>query len=253
MGPFKNSYYSHLHSLEVLNLIYEYDSFLDSLESVADFGCGAGLDTNWWATLTTRDEPPEPRNYITYAVDKNVKNINKEVAELPNVTVIEADIDDNDPPVPRPVDLIWCHDTFQYITNPLGTLRSFNYQLNVDGMLLLMFPQHQYYQYNRINYESRDGCFYNHNIINLIYMLAVNGFDCSDAYFKKDLNNSWIYACVYKSHVDPMNPKTTTWLDLVDLGLVNDSVGNSINKFGHVRQEELLIKWLDKDFKRLKE
>lgn len=253
MGLFKNAHYSHQHSLRILNLIYEYDSFLDSLESVADFGCGAGLDTKWWATLATRDDPPEPRNYVTYAVDKSIKNIEAEVKNLSNVIVIEADFDDFDPPVPRPVDLIWCHDTFQFVTNPLSTLRSFNYQLNINGMLLLIFPQHQYYEYNRINYDSRDGCFYNHNIVNLMYMLAVNGFDCSDAYFKKDNNDPWIYACVYKSHIDPMNPKSTTWLDLLELGLVNESVASSINKYGYVKQEELLIKWLDKDFKRLKE
>ena len=70
MALFKNPYYSHEHSLEVLNLIHGYDSFLDNIRSVADMGCGAGLDVQWWATLATRDDPPEPRNYKVYAVIK---------------------------------------------------------------------------------------------------------------------------------------------------------------------------------------
>ena len=48
---FKNAYASHDHSRGILDLIYGYDSFLDSLSIVADFGCGAGLDAEWWATL----------------------------------------------------------------------------------------------------------------------------------------------------------------------------------------------------------
>ena len=51
MVPFKNAYESHEHSRKTLDLLYGYDSFLDSIESVADFGCGSGLDTHWWATL----------------------------------------------------------------------------------------------------------------------------------------------------------------------------------------------------------
>ena len=57
------------HSLKVLNQLYEYDSFMDSLKNVADMGCGTGEDINWWATLTTRDDPPEPHNYNCFAVD----------------------------------------------------------------------------------------------------------------------------------------------------------------------------------------
>lgn len=253
MAPFKNPEASHEHSLKILNLLYEYDSFLDSIETVADFGSGAGLDTLWWATLTTRDEPPEPRNYLTYAVDKNIKHLNKDLVALPNVKAIEADLDCADVLIPRQVDFIWCHDVFQYITNPLSTLRTWNHQLHVDGMLMLVFPQYQYYSYNKINYESRSLCFYNHNIVNLMYMLAVNGFDCKDAYFKKDDNDPWIYAAVYKSDIEPMDPKVTTWETLIENNLVNDSVNLCLQKYGYIKQDNLLTKWLDKGLYRLKE
>ena len=40
---FRNAYESHEHSLQVLDLIYGYDSFLDSLSRVADFGSAIQL------------------------------------------------------------------------------------------------------------------------------------------------------------------------------------------------------------------
>ena len=79
-------------------------------------------------------------------------------------------------------------------------------------------------------------------------MLAVNGFDCRDAYFKVSPDNSWLSVAVYKTEIEPLNPQTTTWYDLSDLGLLNDSVVNCIQRFGYVRQEEIITSWLDKDF-----
>ena len=93
MALFKNSHDSHQHSLEVLNKLVEYDSFLDSLTVVADMGCGAGLDSKWWAELTTRDEPPEPRNYIVYAVDQNTDQIESDVLKTKNVIPIQGNFE----------------------------------------------------------------------------------------------------------------------------------------------------------------
>jgi hypothetical protein len=84
-------------------------------------------------------------------------------------------------------------------------------------------------------------------------MLAVNGFDCKDAYFYKKENDMWLYLATYKSDIKPMNPKTTTWHDLIDLDLVNESVVQCINTYGYVRQEEIITTWLDKDFHKIKE
>lgn len=248
MVPFKNAAESHAHSLQVLDILYGYDSFLDSLKFIADFGSGRGFDTQWWATLMTQDDPPEPRNYTVYSVDKNLSNFDKTVAQLPNVYTFQEDIDNAGRIIPRSVDFIWCHDTFQYITNPLESLGLWNEQMNVNGMLMLIFPQSTYYAYNRYQARSHSGCYYNHNIVNLMYMLAVNGFDCRDAYFLKEENDPWLYAAVYKSNIAPMDPKTTSWYDLADLNLLSDSVVDCLTRFGHVRQEEIITAWLDKDF-----
>lgn len=249
---FKNVYESHDHSRGILDLVYGYDSFLDSLSVVADFGCGRGLDIEWWATLETRDEPPEPRNYLVYGVDRDISGVDESIASLPNVKLIEADFE-NDHIIPRACDMLWAHDSFHYSTNPLQTLKRWNEQMNVNGMMILSIPQNIHYQYNRLQNNSYDGIYFNHNVVNLMYMLAVNGFDCKDAYFYRNQNDPWLYAAVYKSNIPPMDPKKTSWHDLADMDIVSESVKFSLNRYGYVKQEELITVWLDKDFYRMKE
>lgn len=243
---FKNSLESHAHSRQILDLLYTYDTFLDSLKVIADFGCGAGMDVHWWATLMTRDDPPEPRNYLVYGVDKDLSRVDDSVKSLENVKLIEGDFE-QDHVIPRSCDLIWCHDAFQYSTTPLQTLANWNQQLNQDGMLVLSIKQPVYYQYNRLQHTSHDGVFYNHNIASIMYMLAVSGFDCRDAYFLKEPNSPWLYTATYKT-CEPLDPKTATWASLAELGLVGESAINSYNKHSFVKEEDLLTLWLDKAF-----
>ena len=79
-------------------------------------------------------------------------------------------------------------------------------------------------------------------------MLAVSGFDCRDCYIYTDQTSPWMNFAVYKNS-EPLDPATTTWHDLVDQRVVNDSVANSLNKFGYVRQEDLIVNWLDRDWR----
>lgn len=243
MDLFKDKYASHEHSMRVIDLISTYDGFMDSLTVIADMGAGAGLDIEWWATAETRDDPPLPYNYVCYAVDKDVSQL----VNLPkNVHVIQGDFEDR--LVPRSIDLLWCHDAFQYAVNPLATLKNWNSQMSENGMLVLMLPQTSNYQYNRLVNRVYDGCFYSYNVCTLIYMLAVNGFDCRDSYMYKAPNDPWIHMAVYKTNIAPMDPATTRWYDLAEKGLLHDSLVASINAHGHLRQEDIILPWLDRDF-----
>jgi len=247
MAQFRNALESHEHSRDVLDMLYQYDSFMDSIKVVADMGCGEGLDVNWWATLMTRDDPPEPHDYLVYAVDMNTKRIDPDILKNKNIKLVESNFEEKRI-IPRQVDLIWSHDSFQYAVNPLATLANWNEQMNVNGMLVLNVPMAQTYSYDRIQTRSFSGCYYNHNICTLLYMLAVNGFDCRDCYVYTALNYEWIHIAVYKSY-EPFDPAATTWFDLAEKNLVNDSVKESLNKYGHVRQQDLLFTWLDKDWR----
>ena len=246
MNQFKNALASHEHSLKILDLLYTYDSFMDGIKVVADMGCGAGLDTHWWANVLTREEPYEPRNYVCYAIDKNIDQIEPEELANKNVVAIQGDYSERI--IPRQVDLLWSHNSFQFSLDPLKTLRAWNSTMNVNGMLVLSVPQHQTYQYDRIQTRSYNGCYYHYNVCNLMYMLAVSGFDCRDCYLFMEENNPWIQFAVYKNS-NPLDPETTSWHDLVDLRVVNDSVIASLNTYGHVRQEDLVFNWLDRDWR----
>ena len=246
MTQFANHYISHEHSLEILNLLYGYDSFLDSLSVIADMGCGSGLDAQWWATLETRDEPVEPRNYKVYAVDRDLSRVDDDVRQTPNISWLEYDFE-QESILPQKVDLMWTHNAFQYAVNPLVTLANWNKQINTNGMLVMAIPQSINYIYGKINFRTDSHVYYNYSIANLVYMLAVNGFDCRDAYFYKNVESNWLYLAVYKS-MEPMDPKTTSLHDLADKGLLHDSILNSLNKYGYINHDDIVYPWLDKDF-----
>lgn len=249
MDQFKNKRESHKHSLKILDILKLYDSVLDSVTVVADMGCGAGLDIKWFAEAETRDDPPEPYNFICYAVDKDISTLQKNMPE--NVFPIEGDFTQRQ--LPRAADIMWCHDSFQYSTNPLQTLKVWNESMSINGMLILTVPQLSGHQYNRSVTRTYNGMYFNYTVCNLIYMLAVNGFDCKDAYFLKEENDPWIQVVVYKSDIEPMDPATTTWYDLMDKGLLHDSIVKSVSKFGYLRQEDIILPWLDRDFHLIKD
>ena len=78
-------------------------------------------------------------------------------------------------------------------------------------------------------------------------MLAVSGFDCRDAYLLKQYGDPWINIAVYKSNIAPLDPETTSWTDLIDTGLLHPSIVNSIVKYGYLRQEDIVMPWLDRE------
>lgn len=243
MEPFISSYKSHEHSREVLDLIYQYDSFLDSITTICDMGCGAGLDSMWWATLNTRDDPPEPRNYRVLALDRDISQINPDLKKLENISILEKDFEN--PVLPVKVDLIWSHDSLQYALRPVETLSIWNTQMSDNGMLVVSVPEYSGNLNGRIVNRVYNGTFYNYNIVNLVHMLAMAGFDCQDAYFYR--RNNWLYAGVYKIR-EPFDPRTTKLHDLIDAGMLHKSAVDSITRYGHMRQEDLIYPWLDKNF-----
>jgi hypothetical protein len=180
-------------------------------------GCGTGGDITWWAMLESKDDPPEPYNYNCFAVDRDAGRLNQ-VPDLVNINKINRDF------------------TEQRII-----------PVSVDRMLVLHVPQFNGVENNRYYSRTYNNCYYNYTPTSLIYMLAVNGFDCRDAYLLKQFNDPWIRLAVYKSNIEPMDPKTTTWFDLADKNLLHPSVVQSINKNGFLKQEEVIMPWLDKE------
>jgi SAM-dependent methyltransferase len=233
------------HSLPILETVRQYDTFLESLRHIADLGCGTGEDINWWATLENYNDPPEPYDFNCFAVDNNADRLSH-VPSLKNIHKVH-DIYDRPNLFPVSIDLIWAHDSLQHSINPLETLRMWNSYMTVNGMLLISVPQHTGVEYNKHYSRGYSGCYFHYNPINLIYMLAVNGFDCRDAYLLKKFQDPWINMAVYKTDIAPMDPMTTTWFDLADKNLLHPTIVDSINSNGFLKQEEICMPWLDKE------
>jgi SAM-dependent methyltransferase len=238
---------SHKHSLQVLDALYEYDDFMASIQTLVDLGCGSGEDLAWWATRTTRDDNPEPLNIQCVGVD--LLETPTVVKKYPNITYQRTDFEKNihvPNTATKAFDVLWCHDAFQYCTNPLGTLAQWWNMTTEGGMLAITLPQTTLFQQRKESFHQPSGCYYHHTIVSLIHMLAVTGWDCREGFFLKQATDSWLSAIVYKSKHAPMDPKTTTWYQLSELELLPESADKSIGAHGYLRQQDLLVPWIDK-------
>ena len=225
----------------VLNHLYEYDSFLDSIQTVADMGCGIGVDSYWWATLPKIDE--SPRNIKVNAVDNALDLIRCYQHE--NINYIAADFSNSGLPL-NSQNLIWAHNSLQYSLNPLTTLSHWHDILTVDGMLVISVPYYFYMNtHNDITNVSTtyvNGCFFNWTMGNLIMSLAATGFDCREAHFKIDRTENWLQAAVYK--LPKKHPINTNWYDL--LPYLPLTVEQALIKKGTFQESDIQVTWIDR-------
>jgi len=235
---------SHQHSLSILNALYEYDDFMQSINTLVDFGCGSGLDLAWWATRTTRDDNPVPLNIKCFGIDilPTLSVAHKHL----NIQYHPQDFEDPIKQQKHTYDVAWCHNSFQYATNPLATLANWWQVMSENGMLVISVPQTTNIEYNQQAFDQPSGCYFHWTLVSLIHVLSVSGFDCASGFFQKEANNPWLTAIVYRSAQVPRNPKTTTWYDLAETGLLPESAVSGITRYGHLRQRDLMLPWLDK-------
>ena len=241
---FNSANESHQHSRETLEILYEYDDFMGSINTLIDMGCGAGADLEWWATRTTRDEYPRPLNIKCTGVD--VADQLPVAHRYPNIDYAKQDFEQPHMMHSYKYDVVWCHDSFQYVINPFQTLSNWWDLMSNNSMLAIVLPQTTNIEFNRQAFIQRDGCYYNWTIVSLMHVLAVSGFDCASGFFLKRQSDPWLHAVVYKSEHKPMDPKTTSWYDLVEKNLLPESAAESINRRGFLAQQDLLLPWLDK-------
>lgn len=241
---FRNTQESHKHSLEILEQLGNYEDFMLSIKNLADIGCGSGQDLVWWATRTTNDESKTPLNINCQGID--ILDSLTVAQQYPNITYQKVDFESKIYPPPDNYDVIWCHDTFQFAINPIQTLANWKDITSEGGMLALSIPQTTNIHHKDLDFSQQDGCYYHYTIVNLIHMLALAGWDCRSGFFKVDPINNWLYAVVYKSNLQAMDPKTTRWYDLVDAKLLPESADKSIMARGFLHQRDLVLPWLDK-------
>lgn len=236
---------SHKHSLQTLDSLYEHDDFMLSIGTLVDLGCGSGLDLEWWATRTTRDDNPEPLNIECVGVD--MLSSCPVARKYHNITYQKTNFEQTIiPPRDKKFDVLWSHDSFQYCLNPIATLANWHSVASTDAMLVLIVEQTTNLHLKNLDFTQQNGCYYNHTLVSLIHMLAVNGWDCASGFFKKNINDPWLHAIVYKSQHQPMDPMTTTWYELAEKNLLPESAVKSIQSHGYLKQQDLVLPWLDK-------
>jgi len=236
---------SHNHSREVLDVIETFYEFMISVGTVADMGGGNGLDAEWWSTRETDPEVdttgrPQPLNIKSFVID----TIDKLDVSHKNLTHIKADMEKTDI-LSESYDVITSHNSFQQCISPITTLKHWWELANPNGMLILQIPQTTNIKYNKHDISILSSEYYHYTLVNLIYMLAVNGWDCKNGMFTKGLQDPWIKAVVYKGEVKPMDPRTTSWRALAELDLLPDSAVDSINRWGYVKQQDLVLSWFN--------
>ena len=240
---FRNPQESHQHSLKTLDLLYEFDDFMLSIGTLADMGCGTGMDLAWWASRTTRGDNPVPLNIQCTGVDTAPRLAVAE--QTRNIQYKSQNFEDPILLHKTKYDIIWCHDAFQYVLNPFETLRSWRSVVSDSGMLIVAIPQTTIMEFNDQEYDQPDFHYYNWTMVSLIHILAVTGWDTRSGFFKKEQNDPWLYAIVYKSEQEPLDPRTTKWYDLVEKNLVPETAIASIHRHGYLRQRDLVVPWLD--------
>lgn len=242
---FSNPDDSHAHSLQTLDVLYGYDDFMSSIHTVIDLGCGPGKDLEWWATRTTRDTTPLPLNIHCTGID--LFSQHPLARKYANAVYHSMDFEKDLPtPGKRKYDVLWCHDAFQYVIHPLETLKKWHNIASDGGMLALVVPQTTNLCNRSLDIIQLNGCYYHYTLVNLIHLLAVSGWNCASGFFLKRIDDPWLSIIVYKSEQGPLDPKNTSWYELCDRGLLPESVVKSVQKHGGVRQEELVLPWLDK-------
>jgi SAM-dependent methyltransferase len=234
---------SHLHSLQVLDQLYKYDDFMASIKTVLDLGCGAGDDLAWWATRSTRDENPKPLNIQCTGIDLAPElSLTK---QHDNVFYQPVDFESTISPTPDGFDVLWCHDSFQYAQAPVKTLSNWWHLASPGAMLYLAVPVTQRIHRGQLDYYLPPGSYYHYTMVSLIHMLATAGWDCRGGFFRQAPLDPWIHAVVYKGAHKPQDPKTTTWHALSELKLLPESADRSVYAHNYLRQQDLVVPWLD--------
>ena len=241
---FSSQQLAHDHSVKnILTEIYKHNEFMESISRMVDLGCQSeGLDLQWWANAETNDDSFTPLEIKCTGVN----SIDKLIVKHKGITFQKGNVQDFNK-TKKPFDVLWCHDVLQYLTNPYQALANWWHVASQDAMMIIAVPQTTNVEFNMLEYNAQMNHKHHFTMPMLIYMLAVNGWDCKSGFFKKGIGDPWMYAIVYRSNVEPMNPAITNLYNLAEeTDLLPESAVKSIHKYGMLRQRDLLLPWLDK-------
>lgn len=235
---------SHAHSLETLTLLNGFYDFKKSIKTLLDVGCGSCLDLQYWADMTVEINDNgglAPLNINCYGIDK--AEITHAESQHKNINVLQHDFNNKLPFDNLKFDVVWCHDTLQYSYSPIQLLRNFNDVMTSNSMLYLCVPSTTNIVHNKFKNYTLDNYYNTFTLTQLIYLLALNGFDVKDAYFKKEAYEDIIEVVTYKIS-DPLD-YNTTWYELQEKELLSETASGIVNNIGYLTDQGLVTTWVD--------
>lgn len=234
---------SYEHSQQTLELLNQFDDFKVSIKHMADFGCGKGLDLEFWANMHTwtQDGDPGPKlNFNCVGFDLNAE---KNTPSRKNIKYKNHDFNTEDTIWSVPFDVVWCHNVMQNIYSPIEFLGRVNRAMATGSMLYLSVPSTVTVYQNRFQNYTPSQNYNTFTVSQILYLLALNGFDVNDFYLQKEKFTDIIQVLTYKER-DPL-PYTTSWYEMVDMDLLNEDMKNLVLENGILSDQGLITKWLD--------
>ena len=230
---------------EFLDLLEAHGTFMESIDTLADMGCGFGEDLEWWATraLLDDDDNEIPLNIKCTGVDLHSDKSKHVAQQYDNIVFEQRDFEKETNSTKR-YDVIWCNNSFQYALNPFETLKTWREMMTDGGMIAMIVPATTYVEDNRTVITLGANTMYHFTTVSLIHLFAMAGFEV--AFMQQKLADPWIKLVAYKTKYEPMDPKTTSMYDLMGKHLLPHAAEECIHNYGYLRQDQLTLPWLDK-------
>jgi SAM-dependent methyltransferase len=234
---------SHAHSVETINELSNHYDFMSSIKNLLDIGCGKKcLDLQAWTSVTYEDDEG---NVIPFSI--NCTGLDKNPTDtLHNKKIKTVEFDFNsgkDLELYETFDVVWCHDVMQYSYSPINFLGFVNKRMNKNGLLYLCVPSTVSNKYNKFSNYTKTNYYNTFTLTQLIYLLALNGFDCKDAYFKKDPYVDIIEVITYKNSL-PLD-YNLNFYQLDEMGIFNESMSRLIFSNGYLDSIGLITSWIN--------
>ena len=141
----------------------------------------------------------------------------------------------------RLFDALWSHHCLEHIPNALEALIEWRRLLRPAGRLFLTVPE--------IGLRMSSGHVHNFNIPQLMYLLAVAGFDCSGKRFTKVRSHLRAEVAKARNYDPDENGPEFSLPQLADYGLFSSSIARSIRETGRFDATDVHLKWESEDQK----
>ena len=212
---------------------------------MADFGCGKGKDLEFWANMQVWNEDGTKDRYLNFncvGFDLHAEN---NVPSRKNIKYKNHDFNTDNTVWSVPFDVVWCHNVMQSIYSPVEFLGRVNRTMAPGSMLYLCVPSTVTIYQNRFQNYTPAQNYHTFTVSQILYLLALNGFDVNDFYLQKEKYTDLIQILTYKER-EPL-PYNTSWYEIADMNIVNDNLKSIIMHNGILSDQGIITKWVNGD------